>query len=78
YWRSEFYPVDKPLASAVRALWPSPAALLREMGSWLDNSELEMRPPAGDETLAARHSVAMARIEAVKREWLAQTDEIRR
>lgn len=78
YWRSEFYPVDKPLASAVRALWPSPAALLREMGSWLDNSELEMRPPAGDETLAARHSVAMARIEAVKRAWLAQTDEIRR
>ncbi|MGL4470531.1 MAG: exodeoxyribonuclease V subunit beta [Aeromonas hydrophila] len=78
YWRSEFYPVDKPLASAVRALWPSPAALLREMGSWLDNSELEMRPPAGDETLAARHSVAMARIEAVKRAWLAQGDEIRR
>ncbi|MGN5093452.1 exodeoxyribonuclease V subunit beta [Aeromonas hydrophila] len=78
YWRSEFYPVDKPLASAVRALWPSPAALLREMGSWLDNSELEMRPPAGDETLAARHQAAMARIEAVKREWLAQGDEIRR
>lgn len=78
YWRSEFYPVDKALASAVRALWPSPAALLREMGSWLDNSELEIHPPAGDETLAARHSVAMARIEAVKREWLAQMDEIRR
>ncbi|WP_323974888.1 exodeoxyribonuclease V subunit beta [Aeromonas hydrophila] len=78
YWRSEFYPVDKPLASAVCALWPSPAALLREMGSWLDNSELEMRPPAGDETLAARHQAAMARIEAVKREWLAQGDEIRR
>ncbi|HHO0883980.1 exodeoxyribonuclease V subunit beta [Aeromonas hydrophila] len=78
YWRSEFYPVDKPLASAVRALWPSPAALLREMGSWLDNSELEMRPPAGDETLAARHQAAMARIEAVKCEWLAQGDEIRR
>lgn len=78
YWRSEFYPVDKALASAVRALWPSPAALLREMGSWLDNSELEMRPPAGDETLAARHQAAMARIEVVKREWLAQGDEIRR
>ncbi len=78
YWRSEFYPVDKPLASAVRALWPSPAALLREMGSWLDNSELEMRPPAGDETLAARHQATMARIEVVKREWLAQGDEIRR
>ncbi|MDI3430930.1 exodeoxyribonuclease V subunit beta [Aeromonas sp. V90_14] len=78
YWRSEFYPVDEALARAVRALWPSPAALLREMGSWLDNSELEMRPPAGDETLAARHQAAMARIEAVKREWLAQGDEIRR
>ncbi|BEJ47672.1 exodeoxyribonuclease V subunit beta [Aeromonas dhakensis] len=78
YWRSEFYPVDKPLASAVRALWPSPAALLREMGSWLDNSELEMRPPAGDETLAARHQAAMARIAAVKEGWLAQVGEIRR
>jgi exodeoxyribonuclease V beta subunit len=78
YWRSEFYPVDKTLASAVRALWPSPAALLREMGSWLDNSELEIHPALGDETLAARHQAAMARIEVVKREWLAQTDEIRR
>lgn len=78
YWRAEFYPVDKTLASAVCALWPSPAALLREMNGWLDNSELEMRPPAGDETLAARHQAAMARIEAVKREWLAQVDEIRR
>lgn len=78
YWRAEFYPVDKTLASSVRALWPSPAALLREMNGWLDNSELEMRPPAGDETLAARHQGAMSRIEAVKREWLAQVDEIRR
>lgn len=78
YWRAEFYPVDKTLASAVRALWPSPATLLREMNGWLDNSELEMRPPAGDETLAARHQAAMARIEAVKSEWLAQVDEIRR
>ncbi|WP_324044217.1 exodeoxyribonuclease V subunit beta [Aeromonas dhakensis] len=78
YWRAEFYPVDKTLASAVRALWPSPAALLREMNGWLDNSELEMRPPVGDETLAARHQVAMARIETVKAAWLAQVDEIRR
>lgn len=78
YWRAEFYPVDKTLASAVRALWPSPAALLREMNGWLDNSELEMRPPPGDETLAARHQVAMSRIAAVKSEWLAQVDEIRR
>ncbi|MGN5064594.1 exodeoxyribonuclease V subunit beta [Aeromonas sp. 6P] len=78
YWRSEFYPVDKPLASAVRALWPSPAALLREMNGWLDNCELEIHPALGDETLAARHHAAMARIEAVKSEWLAQTDEIRR
>lgn len=78
YWRAEFYPVDKTLASAVRALWPSPAALLREMNGWLDNSELEMRPPAGDETLAARHQVAMSRIAEVKAAWLAQVDEIRR
>ncbi len=78
YWRAEFYPVDQPLARAVRRLWPSPAALLREMGSWLDNDELEIRPVAGDETLAARHSVAMARIGAVKAGWLAQKDEIRR
>ncbi|WP_429059403.1 exodeoxyribonuclease V subunit beta [Aeromonas veronii] len=78
YWRAEFYPVDKTLASAVRALWASPAALLREMGSWLDNSELEIHPVLGDETLAARHQAAMSRIAAVKSEWLAQMDEIRR
>lgn len=78
YWRAEFYPVDKTLASAVRTLWPSPAALLREMNGWLDNSELEMHPPAGDETLAARHQAAMSRIAAVKAAWLEQVDEIRR
>lgn len=78
YWRAEFYPVDKTLASSVRALWPSPAALLREMSSWLDNSELEILPALGDETLAARHQAAMARIEAVKNGWLSQADEIRR
>ncbi|MGY3870502.1 exodeoxyribonuclease V subunit beta [Aeromonas crassostreae] len=78
YWRAEFYPVDKPLASAVRALWPSPAALLREMNGWLDNSELEIHPALGGETLAARHQAAMARIGAVKDAWLAQMDEIRR
>jgi exodeoxyribonuclease V beta subunit len=33
YWRAEFYPVDQPLARAVRRLWSSPAALLREMGA---------------------------------------------
>ncbi|OCA59164.1 exodeoxyribonuclease V subunit beta [Aeromonas piscicola] len=78
YWRAEFYPVDKTLASSVRALWPSPAALLREMNGWLDNSELEIHPALGDETLAARHQAAMSRIAAVKSEWLAQMDEIRR
>lgn len=78
YWRAEFYPVDKTLAGSVRALWPSPAALLREMSSWLDNSELEIHPALGDETLAARHQAAMARIDAVKDAWLAQMDEIRR
>ncbi|MGM1309467.1 hypothetical protein, partial [Escherichia coli] len=66
YWRAEFYPVDKTLASSVRALWPSPAALLREMNGWLDNSELEIHPALGDETLVARHQAAMARIGAVK------------
>ncbi|MFM5844863.1 exodeoxyribonuclease V subunit beta [Aeromonas sanarellii] len=78
YWRAEFYPVDKTLASSVRALWPSPAALLREMNGWLDNSELEIHPALGDETLAERHRLAMARIGAVKDAWLAQGDEIRR
>ena len=78
YWRAEFYPVDKTLAGSVRALWQSPAALLREMNGWLDNSELEIHPALGDETLAARHQAAMARIEAVKDAWLAQGDEIRR
>ncbi len=78
YWRAEFYPVDKTLASSVRALWASPAALLREMNGWLDNSELEILPALGDETLAERHRLAMARIGAVKDAWLAQGDEIRR
>lgn len=78
YWRAEFYPVDEALARAVRKLWPGPAALLREMNGWLDNGELEIRPALGEETLAERHGAAMARIEGVKRAWLAQADEIRR
>jgi exodeoxyribonuclease V beta subunit len=78
YWRAEFYPVDEALARAVRQQWPSPAALLRDMSGWLDNSELEIRPALGDETLIERHREAMARIEAIKGQWLAQLDEIRR
>ncbi|MGL5812684.1 MAG: exodeoxyribonuclease V subunit beta [Aeromonas sp.] len=78
YWRAEFYPVDEALARAVRKLWPSPAALLREMNGWLDNSELAILPALGDETLAERHRQAMARIEGIKAQWLAQVDEIRR
>ncbi|MGY3859490.1 exodeoxyribonuclease V subunit beta [Aeromonas intestinalis] len=78
YWRAEFYPVDEALARAVRKLWPSPAALLREMNGWLDNSELAIRPPLGEETLIERHREAMARIDEVKGRWLAQGDEIRR
>lgn len=78
YWRAEFYPVDEALARAVRQQWPSPMALLREMNGWLDNSELEIRPALGDETLAARHQAAMARIAEIKEQWLAQADEIRR
>ncbi|MCH7372899.1 exodeoxyribonuclease V subunit beta [Aeromonas sp. MR16] len=78
YWRAEFYPVDEALARAVRKLWPSPAALLREMNGWLDNGELAIRPQLGEETLIERHREAMARIEAIKGQWLAQTDEIRR
>lgn len=78
YWRAEFYPVDEALARAVRRQWPSPAALLRDMSGWLDNSELEIRPQLGDETLAERHEQAMIRIEAIKQGWLSQLDEIRR
>lgn len=78
YWRAEFYPVDQALARAVREEWPSPAALLREMNGWLDNGELEIRPPLGEETLAERHCEAMARIEGIKQGWLGQLDEIRR
>ena len=78
YWRAEFYPVDEALARAVRKLWPSPSALLREMNGWLDNSELAILPALGDETLAERHRQAMARIEGIKVQWLAQVDEIRR
>ncbi|USV57316.1 exodeoxyribonuclease V subunit beta [Aeromonas encheleia] len=78
YWRAEFYPVDEALARAVRRQWPSPATLLRDMSGWLDNSELEIRPQLGDETLAERHEQAMSRIEAIKQGWLSQLDEIRR
>ena len=42
YWRRNFYPLDKPLAKLIKALWKTPNDLLGTVRSWLPLSNLQM------------------------------------
>ncbi|MHA6999722.1 exodeoxyribonuclease V subunit beta [Aeromonas schubertii] len=77
YWRADFYPAGESLARALRKHWKSPAELLAAINGWLDNPELEILPPVGDETLFDRHEREMARVAAVKAQWREHLDAIR-
>lgn len=43
YWRKQFYPLDKPLASLVKHLWKTPADLLIAVRQWIGMTELTLQ-----------------------------------
>ena len=77
YWRSEFYGQSRSLIESLWRIWKSPAALLDELSGWFTNSELQLLPALPEESLAAYHERQMARIDAIRGEWLARQQEIR-
>ncbi|MGB1272574.1 MAG: UvrD-helicase domain-containing protein, partial [Endozoicomonas sp.] len=42
YWRKQFYPLEKPLASLVKQLWKTPEDLLAAIRQWIGMTELTL------------------------------------
>ncbi|MRT57494.1 exodeoxyribonuclease V subunit beta [Enterobacteriaceae bacterium RIT693] len=77
FWRRHCYPLPKPVAQAMSEEWSGPEALLRDINSWLQGEQPQLKqPPADDETLLARHEKIIAAIDDVKSQWRAAADEL--
>ncbi|MDE1339004.1 exodeoxyribonuclease V subunit beta [Vibrio aestuarianus] len=75
YWRRQFYPLPINLAAEVRRLWSSPAILLEKIGGYLTGSSLKLSIDAMQGDLAALYQSSLARVEALKLQWLAVCEE---
>lgn len=77
FWRRHCYPLPKPIAQAMSEQWSGPEELLRDINSWLQGEQPELKqPPADNETLIARHDKIVAAIDGVKTHWQAAADDI--
>ncbi|NWC61739.1 exodeoxyribonuclease V subunit beta [Cedecea sp. P7760] len=77
FWRRHCYPLPKPVAQAMSEAWSGPEALLRDINSWLQGEQPQLKqPPADDETLLARHEKIIAAIDGVKAQWRAAAGEL--
>ncbi|PSW12658.1 exodeoxyribonuclease V subunit beta [Photobacterium sanctipauli] len=75
YWRRNFYPLPRSLASEVRNIWSSPSALLRDINVFLSGAEVEIRAPELEGDLQQLHDDNLARIERVKVLWREGADD---
>ena len=71
YWRRHFYPLPRTLAGEVRSIWSSPAALLKEINTFLSGADVTIRAPELNGSLHQLHDDNIERIEQVKRLWRA-------
>lgn len=72
FWRRHCYPLPLDVARAVSQEWSGPEALLSDLSAYLHGEAPTLRqPPQEDETLLARHQKIVARIEAIKAQWIA-------
>ncbi|MGF1726064.1 exodeoxyribonuclease V subunit beta [Photobacterium nomapromontoriensis] len=69
YWRRNFYHLATPLASEVRSIWSSPAALLRDIGNSLTGAPVKLSVAAMSDSLADLHRENMQRIDKIKAQW---------
>lgn len=77
FWRRHCYPLPKPVAQAMSEEWSGPEALLRDINSWLQGEQPQLKqPPADNETLLARHEKIIAAIDGVKAQWRAAAGEL--
>ncbi|MBU4680651.1 exodeoxyribonuclease V subunit beta [Cedecea davisae] len=77
FWRRHCYPLPKPVAQAMSEEWSGPEALLRDINSWLQGEQPQLKqPPADNETLLARHEKIITAIDSVKTQWRAAAGEL--
>ncbi|KUI98508.1 exodeoxyribonuclease V subunit beta [Vibrio sp. MEBiC08052] len=76
YWRRQFYPLSVELAAEVRHLWPTPNALLAQIGSYLSGHPLSLSVSAMDASLAQLHQDNLQRIVEMKTQWRRYQSEI--
>ncbi len=69
YWRRNFYHLPHALASEVRNVWSSPAALLKDIGGSLTGVPVKLSVEAMSDSLAELHQQNMQRIDDVKARW---------
>lgn len=69
YWRRNFYHLPHALASEVRNIWASPAALLKDIGGSLTGAPVKLSVEAMSDSLAELHQQNMQRIDEIKALW---------
>ncbi len=71
YWRSHFYQLPRSLASQIRDLWSSPAALLKDIGNSLTGAPVKLSVSAMTADLEQLHQQNIERINDFKTLWKA-------
>ncbi|QDY42879.1 exodeoxyribonuclease V subunit beta [Candidatus Pantoea soli] len=77
FWRRHCYPLTLEIARVIVDEWSGPEQLLTTLRPWLQGEAPKLRlPPADSETLTSRHEQNMARIAAIKKQWLALGNDV--
>lgn len=77
FWRRHCYPLSRDIAEVIHHSWLGPQDLLKSIDRYLQGEapQIKAPPPAG-ETLDSRHQQILARIMALKSQWLATSAEL--
>ncbi|ROP59568.1 DNA helicase/exodeoxyribonuclease V beta subunit [Enterobacter sp. BIGb0383] len=77
FWRRHCYPLSRDIAEVIHRSWQGPQALLKSIDRYLQGEAPQIKaPPPEGETLAVRHQQILARITALKNQWLAESAEL--
>ncbi|CAI1988092.1 Exodeoxyribonuclease V beta chain [Serratia quinivorans] len=77
FWRRHCYPLPIGVARAVSQEWSDPEALLADLSGYLHGeAPMLRRPPKDEETVLMRHEQIVARIDAIKAQWLAAAGDL--
>lgn len=76
YWRQNFYSLSVGLANEVRNIWPSPAHLVADIGGHISGAPLPLTVAPMAESLQVLHQENLAQVDQLKKQWLAQKDNV--